>query len=179
MDFLCLFIILGCFAMEPELWALLCFRPTTMQRSVRLCPPQCAFSMLPTSAALLSVQPIVMLNYSKLLRFTGCLGYSLALLAYLFVAYCIVLYILCCLSSEVWQLSRRCNRFSMLRSTSYRIRRILWELCEGNHSVPHLLPVYLVVCGIWCSYVGLDGIQWRTIVIFCVGQYLRGRHYGV
>ena len=47
--------------------------------------------------------------------------------------------------------------------------------------MPHALHFYLVVCFLWasCSSILSQSLQWGSIAIFAVRQYLSGRHYGV
>ena len=136
--------------------------------------------MLWTSVALLLVQPIVALNYSMLLMFTACLGYCVCLLLYLLLVYCIVLYILYCLSCELWQLSRRSNRRSMVQFMAYSVRRYLRDVLQGDCQLPHVLHYYIAACCLWTSYWNIifSRVQLTSILIFSVGQYMRGRHYG-
>ena len=133
-------------------------------------------SLLLAMVALLLV-PIVIVNCGKIALFGRCFVYCLYLLAYVFVNYCIGLYISLCLSTQVLTLARRTTRFSMVRCLIYLVGRRVRAISQGHEAVPHLLHFYLVFCSFWTFYSCTE-LQWSAILIFSVGQYMRGRHYG-
>ena len=133
-------------------------------------------ALLLAMVALLLV-PIFIVNCGKIALFGRCFVYCLYLLAYVFVNYCIGLHIVLCLSWQVTALARRTTRFSMVRCLIYLVCRRVRAISQGHEAVPHFLHVYLVLCSLWRIYF-CTGIQWSAILIFSVGQYMRGRHYG-
>ena len=133
-------------------------------------------ALLLAMIALLLV-PIVIVNCRKIALFGSCFVYCLYLLAYVFVNYCIGLHIVLCLSWQVTALARRSSRYSMVRCLIYLVGRRMRAISQGHEAVPHLLHFYLAFCSFWTFYSCTD-IQWSAILIFSVGQYMRGRHYG-
>ena len=133
-------------------------------------------ALLLAMVALLLV-PIFIVNCGKIALFGRCFVYCLYLLAYVFVNYCIGLHIVLCLSWQVTALARRSSRYSMVRCLIYLVGRRMRAISQGHEAVPHLLHFYLVFCSLWRIYF-CTGIQWSAVLIFSVGQYMRGRHYG-
>ena len=78
----------------------------------------------------------------------------------------------------MWSLASRSTRFSVARYTIYLVGRTMRDISQGHQAVPHLLHPYIAASCLWSFYCAADGLQWNAIIIFCVGQYLRGRHYG-
>ena len=133
-----------------------------------------------TSFLLLLFQPIVVYNYANVFQFAGGFAYSGCLLAYLFVCYFICLKILLQLSLGCWHMARRSSRRPMLQYTAYCFRCYLRDLLQGHSQLPHALHYYIATCCLWTFYcnVLLDCVQLKSILIFSVGQYMRGRHDG-
>ena len=133
-----------------------------------------------TSFVLLFFQPVVVINYASVFQFAGCFAHSGCLIAYLFVCYFICLHVLLHLSYGLWHMAKRSNRRPMILYMIYCLRCTVRDLLGGDCALPHWLHYYLAACCLWTFYcnVLLDGVQLKSILIFSVGQYMRGRHYG-
>ena len=68
----------------------------------------------------------------------------------------------------------------MVQFMAYSVRRYLRDVLQGDCQLPHVLHYYVAACCLWTFYWNIifSRVQLTSIVIFSVGQYMRGRHYG-
>ena len=127
-----------------------CVRPprgTTINTKAAMSPLQ----VVSISGLLLTVQPIVVLNYQPLFFCIRCYLLSAGFLLYLLVCYVISMHIVLQFSYRAWYTSKRIRQ-PIDQHIIYRFKCFLRDLKEGETSMPHMLHYYISVCFFFSAY---------------------------
>ena len=83
--------------------------------------------------------PVVVFHYARICASIVALLYSIAILFYLFVCYCIGMYLVVLFSAKAGHTIMLYNRGSIVRHSFYFVRCYMRGVWEGHRVLPHMM----------------------------------------